>query len=675
MKICKKIMSYLLAATLALSCIGITAAAADTENAFVTASGGTYALATIGENLVCAAKADGTVIVDESAGTVTLSPADNYSESVNFQADYIKLGSNANWKNTGYTEVTFDTKLSGEIKTGANLAAGLRVKYYDANNAENAWDSGILNNLRSADISDVEMNVKYIFSFDKAGNCVTKVYSKLPTESAYTYRGEANKTGLSTSKYTVPVLIPYITFSSKDTQNKNVKAIISNITVKEGYNTAQLENITESCDRSGSAEVNYNIPEGYETASLTVGGVTAKSFNAATDAAGAYKTTAALSKLPYWGNVPVVLNVDGEEVKTTAINVVYSNEKTVLAEDDFSISGTRAFTVTTTVSNVTAGGKTGEMLVITNSAYNNELRYTFPAIEEKIEGNCYEFEFEAFSPSTGCKLGLTSKYSNSGWNTPTWNYIYTISDNTNWHKVRIVTDVTEQKAFVYVDGSFAAESSYVTNGFQYISLAMCGKSGVDLYIDNVKLSKYKKGNKPALASASVNNDNAAVTLTFDSALLSAATQDNVKLTANGTEAAAEVSYDETAKTVTVTPTGSVESKNASVVIDKALLGTSEDMEVSVVLPSVYNRALTKNGNTYTGSIYAFADGVQSLGRIYIAVYNGTKLEAVGTQKMQATKAGSSEFTCTFKTDKTGTAKMIVLGDDLTPLCGTTGATD
>ena len=674
MKICKKIMSYLLAATLALSCIGITAAAADTENAFVTASGGTYASAIIGENLATSAE---TWTLENNVFKKTITANGN---------DSFTLSGIGTYKNTGYVEATYDLKISA-IPNKGYIKAAIR-NTFNSSTEGRVWDSiSLIDELRPDNIGTETVNIKQTYEFS-SGQCVVTLYTKKAAESNYTKVKAWTREELSPTTFAVREFIPYVQTSGLSGESIDVS--FSNIVIKEGYNTALLESITESYDRSGSAEINYNIPEGYKTASLTVGGVTAKSFNAATDAAGAYKTTVALSKLPYWGNVPVVLNVDGEEVKTTAINVVYSNEKTVLAEEDFEGTSSlpRLWNNDTTEGYYTAtdvtepvGGRTGKMLVTEGKTSGNPM-IAHLINEPKLSGYCYEFEFDVYNASLAAQFGLhCKKYNSNAYNGSVWQWFYgnwggsainTYSPGT-WQTVKFVIDVDDAKVYAYNGNVLQGSIDYATEGFS--SLCLTYKCNESIYIDNVKLSKYKKGNKPALASASVNSDNAAVTLTFDSALLSNATADNVKLTANGTEAAAEVSYDETAKTVTVTPTGSVGSKNASVVIDKALLGTSEDMEVSVVLPSVYNRALTKNGNTYTGSIYAFADGVQSLGRIYIAVYNGTKLEAVGTQKMQATKAGSSEFTCTFETGKTGTAKMIVLGDDLTPLCGTTSATD
>lgn len=662
MKICKKIMSYLLAATLALSCIGITAAAADTENAFVTAAGGTYASAIIGENLTTSAE---TWILENNVFKKTITANGN---------DSFTLSGIGTYKKTGYVEATYDLKISA-IPNKGYIKAAIR-NTFNSSTEGRVWDSiSLIDELRPDNIGTETVNIKQTYEFS-SGQCVVTLYTKKAAESNYTKVKAWTREGLSPTTFAVREFIPYVQTSGLSGESIDVS--FSNIVIREGYNTALLESITESFDRSGSAEINYNIPEGYKTASLTVGGVTAKSFTAGTDAAGAYKTTVALSKLPYWGNVPVVLNVDGEEVKTTSINVVYSNEETVLAEEDFEgDSYTFSKDSDISIESVTVGSKTSKMAV---SSKNANIGLWYALSESADNTDCYKYEFDVYITNGG-KLQFSVNSASrvalwyNNWNSLTGDDKTPVLKANNWYRITIDYNQTEKKVEVSVDGKYIGYVTYTPTKVDYLKLEFATFGSGSVYIDNVKLSKYKKGNKPALASAAVNSDSAAVTLTFDSALLNTATQENVKLTANGTAAAAEVLYNEDAKTVTVTPQGNIASKNASIILDKELFGTSEDMKVSVVLPSVYNRMLTKSGNTYTGSLYAFADGAQSLGRIYIAVYNGTKLEAVGTQKMQATKAGSSAFTCTFETDKTGTAKMIVLGDDLTPLCGTTGAAD
>ncbi len=656
----KKFISFILLAFILLSFAAVPSFAQD--GAFTTTKGGAYAPAIIGENLTTSAE---TWILENNVFKKTITANGN---------DSFTLSGIGTYKKTGYVEATYDLKISA-IPNKGYIKAAIRNTFYSSTEGR-VWDSiSLIDELRPDNIGTETVNIKQTYEFS-SGQCVVTLYTKKADESNYTKVKAWTREGLSPTTFAVREFIPYVQTSGLSGESIDVS--FSNIVIKEGYNAALLENITESYDRSGSAEINYNIPEGYKTASLTVGGVTAKSFNAETDAAGAYKTTVALSKLPYWGNVPVVLNVEGEEVKTTAINVVYSNEETVLAEEDFEgDSYTFSKDSDISIESVTVGSKTSKMAVSSKNA-NIGLLY---ALSESVDNtDCYKYEFDVYITNGG-KLQFSVNSASrvapwyNNWNNLTGDDKTPVLKANNWYRITIDYNQTDKKVEVSVDGKYIGYVTYAPTKVDYLKLEFATFGSGSVYIDNVKLSKYKKGNKPALASASVNSDNAAVTLTFDSALLNTATQENVKLTANGTAAAAEVLYNEDAKTVMVTPQGNIESKNVSIVLDKELFGTSEDMKVSAVLPSVYNRTLTKSGNTYTGSLYAFADGAQSLGRIYIAVYNGTKLEAVGTQKMQATKAGSSAFTCTFETDKTGTAKMIVLGDNLTPLCGTTGATD
>lgn len=276
--------------------------------------------------------------VDNEAETMTLNinTTNAASSTVNNNTDAtnaIDL-SGIDWINSGTVTITFDVTLLSKAE-GMTVYAGLIGKVHDSTGA-NKWPFGGTGVGQQALIeaatfsSTTEaggtVSAKVVYEFSSDG-LVINAYAKDENSDDYSLIIGSpvikDNGTFSKEQYYIYKLVPYV-------QTRNVKGVAtvkySNICITESYRESVLEDISNNYLQTESKDVNYYIPDGYSTATLTLDGETIASFSAAdADAAGSYKTTIDFSNFDIGNDIPLTLTVnfpeDDPEVKTVNVNI------------------------------------------------------------------------------------------------------------------------------------------------------------------------------------------------------------------------------------------------------------------------------------------------------------------------------------------------------------------
>ena len=312
----KRILSALLVVAVMSTMLCVNVFAVTTSP--TTVSGGDYSATVIVEDKVhtdsvnSAATAP-SVSVDNVAkttmyklGTMTLNTRQNSQQ-------WPMATGTANWKGTGFYEVTYDVEFTGVPAEGEEVAFFLNLKL------DNTY---ILTGDAKIEYTEGKVNVKNVVEYTGSTAKVIS-YSKLESEAEYEENVVIEKAwsgANNTSLQMVPYFYQVLVTEGYDT---NLGVIVSNLDVTEYYKGAELQEFATAYDRSESVDISYNIPRDYNNAKLLVGGKEFASFDASVNAAGSYKTTVALTDVDVWGTVDVELVVDGAVAKSSILDITY----------------------------------------------------------------------------------------------------------------------------------------------------------------------------------------------------------------------------------------------------------------------------------------------------------------------------------------------------------------
>lgn len=255
--------------------------------------------------------------------------------------------SGINWINSGTITIEYDATVL-EKPDGMTIYSGLIGKVYDSTGA-NKWPYGgtgtnIQTLVEAATFpSDspvgTTVSAKLVYNFSPDG-LVISAYRKSADDDDYTLISDTaaikDNCTFTQEQYYIYKLVPY-------TQIRTVKGVAkvkySNICITESYSDPMLEDISNNYLQTESKDVNYYIPEGYSTATLTLGGETIASFSADdSDAAGSYKTTIEFSEFDIGNDIPLTLTVNFPEAdsQTKTVNLNINAPITVPAVEDIS---------------------------------------------------------------------------------------------------------------------------------------------------------------------------------------------------------------------------------------------------------------------------------------------------------------------------------------------------
>lgn len=709
----KRFLAVLMALTMLVSMFNIVAFATGEEvsplGATTTVAGGKWANPLVKENITVNT-VDSTGTVSVSGNAMTYTPVDT-SGTKNISSR-VSLAGEA-WKNTGSAEICATVSYGGTLNAGDRFAMNIAFTSYDASNARQ-WVTGAPSFEKDFTFEASETrNIKWVVEFGET-NLVTHEYIKAPYEDEWTYVRTVTKVGPTDEAYKkINEVYPYGQFNYQKGNTSGAYAVFSDFAVRELYNVAKLESITDTYDMINDdfADISYIVPSNYDKAKLTVGGKVFAEFDSDTNDYGAYKTTVDLSALPYFGTLPVelvIIDNNGSVItKTTTLNVTNPNDRELMASTDFD-GNDEGMTFTYTADHVKPNGKTGNGISVTNmDEYDETKFYHIPGGNNSIQlnnvkelkGYVYDIEFDVYETSVtankGGKTGTIVKnwYNNgtsnvTGWNTGGWKWIQdhtaiagTIGKFTldSWQSMKYTIDTVNSKLHAYnrATGELLGSWDYVNDGVDYMGLGYAVYDAVQtaIQIDNVKVYRYLPGNKTGITSVAVDPVTKAVSITADTALSEEnVTDTNVTLTVGGNSRTATVALAEDGKTIIVTPNGTsaIAGKDAVVTLASAVIGYNVTIPVSYVA-EYSNRKITVDEATskVTASVDIIADAAgENAGIMYIAYYKNGNLVHVYKTDVVTTAAGLGTFTANYTPEERvdyDTVKTFVWNSSNTPL--------
>lgn len=580
------------------------------------------------------------------------------------------------WKNLGTAELTYDIKYEGTLdRTASNpeeMRAGLAIKL-PSSTSNTDWPFSSVagfyvysyNNPETQ--SGVTKTVKTVVTFgdDKT---LFDFYVKDKDAAEYTFvtQKESNFSVSSDNKKITGV-VPELqanTFAN----NSSVKVTISNVKIRE-YASFAAVNVPETCEKSGSAEISYNVPAGAFKAELSVGGKTVVTKNSP----GTYKTTLDLaSETGMWGNVSVKIcayMADGTiQQDTKTMKVTNGAGKATLGTEDFA-DDTFLYSVNDTQGKrVTEEGALKDTLSFPNAG-GNSVNVIYADGLSYEEGYLCDLEFDYYQTtmSTYLYLGINADAQDSA-SDPI--YGGKVQNNVNmslatneWHHIKITVDSSNDKWTMDVDnGTYTAQKTVTMNGIQSVKLGTWGGSP-NIYIDNVKFSFYNNDSAPGVQSVTVNDSTNVATVVFDAALKSIPSATTVTFKDGESDKDALVSYTETTKTLTVGPSGAVTSANGEIVIDKSLFGTEENMVIPITFKTD-RYDLTKVDGGFIADVSFKSNDTD--GKAYVAIYQTGSLVKVVPIDLTSASGFQSVYKKVAAEDE-NTALMFVWDANLSPI--------
>lgn len=640
-----------------------------------------------------------TVDNTEKTMTVSVDSTSLSSATANFNTDgttAIDL-SGIRWNKSGKIIVTYDAELISKTE-GMVVKAGLIGKV-EASTGVNKWPYGgtgtaqqpmiDAGHFSESDEIGTVISVKNEYNFAEDGLTIYPyTYDEesgeyVLAENAPVIKDDAT---FAENHFYIYKLLPYI-------QTRTVKgeAVIeySNIVITEIYEEAKLQPIADTYAPTDVVDIGINLPADYASARLTIGGVEYANMASTAYPAGAYNVSADLSRLTYCGDMDVVLDIikeDGSTEKLTdEVSVVMGPEMTSYGVEDFE-DETCYYSLSTSdnigITDIPAAtGRTGKAYGVTTKNNNNGalIKIDFPS-PYIAEGTCVDIDFDVYLTGMYSHIQLYMKDLD---NSAQWNavmgygcavplnnsaYNYLLG---KWIDVRLTIDTVNNCVDIYCEGEYIATKSITNhqmNGLKtiYLSPKVTPQADHFIYIDNVEFSSYIPGNKPAVASVTTNHDNGTIALEFDSAV--AYTEGSITLDG----IASTVAYDEATFTATITPTDALTALNGTIVVAESVAGYAMTIPATlpVELPFISNMALTVEDGVYTGAVDVYNDGVEDIGKIYVAIYNESTLAKVVSAPV-VTVNGAATFSAPLTPDAAGTytAQMFFWNADLSPVTG------
>lgn len=713
----KSVALFLTLAMLATLFCGIVPVSAATAQVV---SGGEYADTdhTANISFVDKTKDYATFTADNSGKTITVKIDTTNATNVNnnqYDEGTIDL-SEISWKYTGKIEITYDTTLISKADE-MELKAGFVGKVYN-----NKWPTSNTDGNKNDDMistvffskeaaANTTISSKMVYDFKSTG-LVIDIYTK-QADGSYiltkSLEGTTEGTNASLSK-----LFPYV---QAKTAKGAAEIKYSNVKIREIVNEAKLQTFSETLSPTDTLDISINLPDNYSAAKLTIGGTEFFSGTPSQYAPGAYKVTADLAELTWCGNMDIVFDItkaDGTtETLTSPIKVIKGPDKTRTQTEDFededmvfdiNTSGTSPLTYTDTSSTT---GRTGKVAGFSETEKANNpsevLIYSYDSNSYPDATMCIDMDFDMWfdNGSVGLGVWITGINKEISGETVTEatkifkagtyvgygaSVIATQNDssyNGSWHKVRFTVDIGENKVYVYVDGDLKGSGNIEIMKGTSANLKEIRKIGLNvglsnwkderkLYIDNLQMSTYVKGDKPAIDGISVGEGNA-ISVKFDKAVTVG--ENAITLKCGGSNIASSVAYDEATLTATITPSESLTALNGTVEIADSVAGyaMSVPVEFSADMPFITNAKLEKqSGGEYVGTVDVYNDKAEELGAVYVAVYDGTALAGVAKAVINSID-GKTTITCPFTPSDASsasaayTAKMFVWDNALKPI--------
>lgn len=710
----KSVALFLTLAMLATLFCGIVPVSAATGDATVTA-GGTYADAVYDDEIVFKNSSDSNaadVIADNTARSLTITRTLNSGTAANYNPSGNIDLSGVNWKKTGKITLTYEATLAdnmgGEVRIGMvpRVNTSSENNKHIANNGSVSEQQGQCSFVKT-DANGTKIYAKSVYTFSATG-IKTEIYCKKNVSDEYTKKSEFTYNAtFTTDNYKFVDLEPYGAnwYVSEEGADNIYTIVLSNIVLTESYDDAQLQSFSNTHYADESLDINFRLPEGYTSASLSIGGNKIADMKASDKPAGGYVATADVSSLDWYGNMKAVLDIDindGTSKKLSSdIKIVNGPDKTSYGKEDFEDEDYAYSHTTAPVANCAFDdviqnlndGVHGKVFGLkTKEAYAKdganvidaignidvaELDFSSPYMSDST---CVDIEFDAYLQNLNSTLGLHIK--DNGGNTTSngdyhyWDYLIgyykeintALSDNgtslsnneilDQWKHYKFTIDSKTDKVYIYIDGEKVVEKKVTDgdkeeeinlNGFKLVSLAArvtnANALQSEIYIDNVEIKTYESGDKPAIDSISVGEGNA-ISVKFDKAVTVAANA--ITLKCGGSNIASSVAYDEATITATITPSDTLTALNGTVEIADSVAGyaMSVPVDFAVDMPFITNAKLENKGDgRYEGTVDVYNDKAEEkLGAVYVAVYNGTALEGVAKAVINSVD-GKTTITC------------------------------
>lgn len=703
----KSVALFLTLAMLATLFCGIVPVSAAIGDATLTA-GGTYADAVYDDEIVFKNSSQDTaadVTADDTAKSLTITRTLNSDTAVNYNPRGNIDLSGINWKKTGKIILTYEATLADNMGGEVRIGMVPRVNTGSANNAQISNNGSVSAQQQQCsfiktDANGTKIYAKSVYTFSATG-IKTEIYCKKNVSDEYTKKSEFTYTAtFTTDNYKFVGLEPYGQnwYVKEEGADNTYTMVLSNIVLTESYDDARLQSFSGTHYADESLDINFRLPEGYASASLSIGGNKIADMEASDKPAGGYVATADVSSLSWYGNMNVVLSIakaDGTtETLTSPINVIKGPDKTSYGLEDFEDTD-YFYTFTATdnfqVKDDPTARKSGKVLSLEGvNIANQSLALNFASSDDSAN-NCYDIEFDAYVNSSLDTLGVYAKAGTTY--VCSWQYFLGNGStmNTNgdykdkvgkWIKLKFTVDTIDGKTYLYCDNSLIGSQDF-SNAFPEngkmgtLSLALktYGQTTVThaVYVDNVEFKSYVKGDKPAIESISVGEGNA-ISVKFDKAVTVA--ENAITLKCGGSNIASSVAYDEATLTATITPSDTLTALNGTVEIADSVAGyaMSVPVDFAVDMPFITNAKLENKGNgQYQGTVDVYNDKAEEkLGAVYVAVYNGTALEGVAKAVINSID-GKTTITCPLTLSDASsasaayTAKMFVWDNALKPI--------
>lgn len=509
----KSVALFLTLAMLATLFCGIVPVSAATGDATVTA-GGTYADAVWDDEIVFKTNtANDWVVVDSTEKTLTITKTavdggNNFNPGGNIDL------SGVNWKKTGKITLTYEATITDVSSEEVRIGFVPRVTTTVGTNKQVTNSNGTIDEqCNQCSFNNVPANTKIyaktVYSFTATGITGT-TYSKTDASSEYIKKGTFTYSAtIAADNFKFTALEPYgrTWYSNQEGADNTFSVMLSNIVLTESYDDAQLQSFSNTHYADESLDINFRLPEGYTSASLSIGGNKIADMKASDKPAGGYVATADVSSLDWYGNMKAVLDIDindGTSKKLSSdIKIVNGPDKTSYGLEDFedenhyyeksdeieyeTIEGKGSVAGITKVnSEASEEGWDGKTIASDYRSGNNYILLELDSNSYVSGNSCVEIDFDMYMEDASSLAGVyvktnqdntinEVKYDQTFWD---WIYGYGCSNGIetqknewstyvgDWKHVKFVADLEDDLIYIYVDGNYVKSATFGTDNDQ-----------------------------------------------------------------------------------------------------------------------------------------------------------------------------------------------------------------
>lgn len=449
-----------------------------------------------------------------SSGIVTIRKNDDDSVTLMVSGNATGLGDrtgiSGTWINTGYAEATFDYEFAA-LPEGATRSAAINSHLVNWFNSHMLTDDGKKHTVKLV-IDAVNL--------DADGNMSITYYEKEYGADDSEYVQKAKVSSAKASDFSVFQPQWKIWCEGYPTDAATEFLTVDNYNIVEMYTDGKIRDLTGGIyTTEDTVDVDFYLPLGYTTASLSVGGNVVATYTPDTYASGCWKTTVDLGECS-GKNIPIVLTYTDsngtKSVSTSISEVVISKINKSVYTDDFESTATFAEGATTATSysgigGITAGQDDGKsiMNISKEKMFNDNPVFKYEitdgtAAQKQImkviandtypDGYYPEMELDLYVTNSNYRFCYMLKDVTNAWKAGWLNLELDLTPN-EWHTIKARLYNDRNQLYIYVDDVFVKTITVnPVTGFGSIGFGLRATGTVadtcTLYIDNFKVNAW-----------------------------------------------------------------------------------------------------------------------------------------------------------------------------------------